>query len=199
MGPWFHGQWSSLDGTKLGNVRFGDNTPHWYQNNIELPFFNYFLKGKGDISKLAEATVFFSGANEWKQLPQWPPAGKTDKALYLQPDGRLGWDKPAGKNSFSEYISDPAKPVPYTEDVHFGRTREYMTDDQRFAAAERMYSPSRQMYWPKTLHLGGTLVADLLTSISGTDADFIVKLIDVFPDNFTYPGAAQASGPQWRW
>ncbi|MDF2193389.1 CocE/NonD family hydrolase [Paraflavitalea sp. CAU 1676] len=194
MGPWFHGQWSSLDGTKLGNVRFGDNTSHWYQNNIELPFFNYFLKGKGDISKLAEATVFFSGANEWKQLPQWPPAGKTDKALYLQPDGRLGWDKPAGKNSFSEYISDPAKPVPYTEDVHFGRTREYMTDDQRFAARRTDVLTFQTDVLAEDLTLGGTLVADLLTSISGTDADFVVKLIDVFPDNFTYPGAAQAVG-----
>ncbi|WP_315814618.1 CocE/NonD family hydrolase [Paraflavitalea speifideaquila] len=194
MGPWFHGQWSWLDGTKLGHVQFGSNTSHYYQNNIELPFFNYFLKGKGDISKLAEATIFFSGANQWKQYAQWPPANKADQALYLQPNGKLGWDKPTGKNSFSEYISDPARPVPYTEDVHFNRTREYMTDDQRFASRRTDVLTFQTDILSEDLMLGGTLVADLLTSISGTDADFVVKLIDVFPDDFTYPGTARDAG-----
>ncbi|NII26697.1 CocE/NonD family hydrolase [Pseudoflavitalea sp. X16] len=194
MGPWFHGQWASLDGSKLGHVQFGANTSHWYQNNIEVPFFNYFLKGKGDIAKLAEATIFFSGANKWKQYPQWPPAGKTDKALYLQPNGKLGWDKPTGKTSFSEYISDPAKPVPYTEDVHWSRTREYMTDDQRFAARRTDVLTFQTDLLTEEVTLGGTLVADLLTSITGTDADFVVKLIDVFPDDFSYPGTPSAAG-----
>jgi putative CocE/NonD family hydrolase len=194
MGPWYHGQWSSLDGTKLGNVQFGSNTPHWYQNTIELPFFNYFLKGKGDISKLAEATIFFSGANEWKQYPQWPPANKADQALYLQPDGKLGWEKPTGKTSFSEYVSDPAKPVPYTEDVHFSRTRDYMTDDQRFASRRTDVLTFKTDILTDDVTLGGPVVADLLTSITGTDADFIVKLIDVFPDDFQYPGAAANRG-----
>jgi putative CocE/NonD family hydrolase len=194
MGPWYHGQWSSLDGTKLGNVQFGSNTSHWYQNTIELPFFNYFLKGKGDISKLAEATIFFSGANEWKQYPQWPPANKADQAMYLQPDGKLGWDKPTGKTSFSEYVSDPAKPVPYTEDVHFSRTRDYMTDDQRFASRRTDVLTFKTDILTDDVTLGGPVVADLLTSITGTDADFIVKLIDVFPDDFQYPGAAANRG-----
>jgi putative CocE/NonD family hydrolase len=194
MGPWYHGQWSSLDGTKLGNVQFGSNTSHWYQNTIELPFFNYFLKGKGDISKLAEATIFFSGANEWKQYPQWPPANKADQAMYLQPDGKLGWDKPTGKISFSEYVSDPAKPVPYTEDVHFSRTRDYMTDDQRFASRRIDVLTFKTDILTDDVTLGGPVVADLLTSITGTDADFIVKLIDVFPDDFQYPGAAANRG-----
>lgn len=194
MGPWYHGQWSSLDGTKLGHVQFGANTSHWYQNNIEVPFFNYYLKGKGDISKLAEATIFFSGANEWKQYPQWPPAAKTDQALYLQPNGKLGWGKPTGKNSFSEYLSDPAKPVPYAEDVHWDRTRDYMTDDQRFASRRTDVLTFQTDVLADEVTLGGTLVADLLTSITGTDADFVVKLIDVFPDDFTYPGTAQTGG-----
>lgn len=194
MGPWYHGQWASLDGSKLGRVQFGSNTSHWYQNNIEVPFFNHFLKGKGDISKLAEATIFFSGANEWKQYPQWPPAGKTDQPLYLQPDGKLGWDKPTGKNSFSEYVSDPSKPVPYTEDVHWSRTRDYMTDDQRFASRRTDVLTFQTDILSDDVTLGGTLVADLLTSITGTDADYIVKLIDVFPDDFSYPGTAQAGG-----
>jgi hypothetical protein len=194
MGPWYHGQWSSLDGTKLGHVQFGANTAHYYQNNIELPFFNYFLKGKGDISQLAEANIFFSGANQWKQYPQWPPANKADQPLYLQPNGKLGWEKPGGKNSFSEYISDPSKPVPYTEDVHFNRTREYMTDDQRFASRRTDVLTFQTDILAEELTLGGTLVADLLTSISGTDADFVVKLIDVYPDDFTYPGTTQTAG-----
>jgi putative CocE/NonD family hydrolase len=194
MGPWYHGQWSSLDGSKLGHVQFGANTSHWYQNNIEIPFFNYFLKGKGDISKLAEATIFFSGSNEWKQYAQWPPAGKTDQPIYLQPNGKLGWEKPGSKNSYSEYVSDPAKPVPYTEDVHFFRTREYMTDDQRFASRRTDVLTFQTDILADDVTLGGTLIADLLTSITGTDADFIVKLIDVFPDDFVYPGTAQTAG-----
>jgi putative CocE/NonD family hydrolase len=194
MGPWYHGQWSSLDGSKLGNVQFGSNTSHWYQNNIEIPFFNYFLKGKGNISNLAEATIFFSGANEWKQLPQWPPANKTDKAIYLQAGGRLSWEKPTAKSSFSEYVSDPARPVPYTEDVHWNRTRDYMTDDQRFASRRTDVLTFTTDSLTDDLTLGGTLIADLLTSITGTDADFIVKLIDVYPDDFKYEGVAPVTG-----
>jgi uncharacterized protein len=189
MGPWYHGQWASVDGTHMGNVRFGSNTSFWYQNNIEVPFFNYYLKGKGDISKQAEATIFFSGENKWRNYTQWPPADKQDKPIYLNADGKLSWDKPAEKGSYSEYISDPAHPVPYTEDVHFNRTREYMTDDQRFAARRPDVLSFQTAPLNEDLVLGGTVVADLLTSISTTDADFVVKLIDVFPDDFKYDGA----------
>jgi len=189
IGPWYHGQWSSLDGTHLGNIRFGSNTSFWYQNTIEIPFFNYFLKGKGEISKIAEANVFFSGANEWKQLPQWPPAEKEDKLLYLQADGKLGWDKPVTKTSFSEYTSDPNSPVPYTEDVHFSRTRDYMTADQRFASRRPDVLIFKTGILDNDITLGGVVTADLLTSISTTDADFVVKVIDVFPDDFKYPDA----------
>jgi len=188
MGPWFHGQWASADGSVLGNVRFDANTAHWYQNNIEIPYFNYFLKGKGDIKHIAEATVFFTGANEWKSFAIWPPAGKEDRPLYLHANGRLSWEKPAGKNSFSEYISDPAHPVPYTEDVHWFRTRNYMTDDQRFAARRPDVLTFETAELENDVTLAGTVIADLLTSISATDADFVVKLIDVFPNDFRYPG-----------
>jgi uncharacterized protein len=193
MGPWYHGQWASTDGTHLGNLRFGSNTSFWYQNNIEIPFFDYYLKGRGDISKQAEATIFVSGENKWHQYSQWPPAGKEDRPLYLQPNGKLDWNKPVATNSFSEYISDPAHPVPYTEDVHFSRTREYMTDDQRFAARRPDVLSFETGVLENDLSLGGTVVANLLTSISATDADFVVKLIDVFPDDFTYPDAQPQS------
>lgn len=194
MGPWYHGQWASNDGSKLGNLQFGSNTSQWYQNNIEIPFFNYFLKGKGDISKLAEASIFFTGENKWKSYAQWPPANKEDKLLFLQANGELSWNKPVAANSYSEYVSDPAKPVPYTEDVHFSRTRDYMTDDQRFAARRTDVLSFQTNELAEDITVAGTVVADLLTSISTTDADFVVKVIDVFPDDFSYPGAVRASG-----
>ncbi len=196
MGPWYHGQWASRDGSQLGNVRFGSNTAEWYQNHIEIPFFNFHLKGKGDISKQAEATIFFSGANQWKEFAQWPPAEKQDQPIYFQENGKLSWEKPAAKISFSEYVSDPAKPVPYTEDVHLDRTIAYMTDDQRFASRRTDVLSFQTPVLNEDLTLAGTVVADLLTSISTTDADFVVKIVDVFPDDFEYPGAAALAGRQ---
>lgn len=194
MGPWYHGQWASRDGSRLGNVRFGRNTAFDYQNNIEIPFFNYYLKGKGDDPALPEATIFFTGENSWKQLPQWPPQNMTPTALYLQANGNLSWNAGGSSNAYREYISDPAHPVPYTEDVHFGRTREYMTDDQRFAHRRPDVLTYVTAPLDEDLTLAGPLTADLRVSISTTDADFVVKLIDVFPDNFSYPGDAPQAG-----
>jgi putative CocE/NonD family hydrolase len=186
MGPWYHVQWANNDGTHLGHVNFGSNTSLWYQQMIEIPFFNYFLKGKGDISDLAEATIFLTGENQWREFDQWPPVGKVDQALYLQEEGQLDWSHPGTKNSYSEYLSDPAKPVPYTEDVHFERTREYMTDDQRFAERRPDVLTFKTGILDKDITVTGIVTADLYTAISSTDADFVVKLIDVFPDNLSY-------------
>jgi len=186
MGPWYHGQWTSGDGTHLGNVRFGSNTSEWYIHHIEIPFFNYYLKGKGPEPDIAEATIFFTGENQWKKLPQWPPANMQPQPIYLQPGGKLGFQKPAGANSFSEYISDPAKPVPYTEDVHFTRTINYMTDDQRFAARRPDVLVFETDSLEQDVTLAGPITASLMVSTTGTDADFVVKVIDVFPDDFKY-------------
>ncbi|MFP5042757.1 CocE/NonD family hydrolase [Parasediminibacterium sp. JCM 36343] len=188
IGPWFHGQWASNDGTHLGNVQFGSNTAKWYQNNIELPYFNYYLKGQGSLDFLAKATIFFSGSNEWKKLPQWPPAGMKPTDFYLQANGGLSsmQSKMKPLSSYTEYISDPAKPVPYTQEVTADRTREYMTDDQRFAARRTDVLAYQSPVLSDDITVAGPLVADLLVSISTTDADFIVKLIDVFPDSFDY-------------
>ena len=194
MGPWYHGQWASRDGTQMGNIKFDSNTSEWYQNNIEIPFFNYYLKGKGDISKQAEATIFFTGENKWRKYNQWPAAEKSDKAIYLQPNGKLGWDAPSGKSNFSEYISDPANPVPYTEDVHFNRTVAYMDDDQRFAGRRPDVLEFQTDVLNEDLTIGGPVTADLKVSISSTDADFVVKVIDVFPDDFNYPNRAGEQG-----
>jgi putative CocE/NonD family hydrolase len=174
----------------MGNVKFGSNTSIWYQNNIEIPFFNYYLKGKGDDPKLAEATIFISGANEWRKFDQWPPANLSSRDIYLAPDGSLSWNLPTyvKAGSYSEYISDPAHPVPYTEDVHFRRTREYMTDDQRFASRRTDVLSFETNLLEEDLTLAGVITANLKVSITGTDADFVVKVIDVFPDDFKYPG-----------
>lgn len=187
MGPWFHGQWGGRgDGSFLGNLRFGSKTSEWYQNNIEVPFFNANLKDKGDAKKIAEATVFFTGENTWHQLPQWPPAGSSAQNLYLQSNGALNWNKPAAGNAYTQYTSDPARPVPYTEDVHLDRTREYMTDDQRFASRRPDVLVFQTPVLDNDVTLAGPLYADLFASLSTTDADFVVKLVDVFPDDFKY-------------
>jgi len=186
-GPWYHGQWGSNDGTHLGNIQFGANTADWYQQHIEIPFFNYYLKGKGDINQIAEANVFITGANEWKTFNQWPPADKKDVDLYFT-SGKTGlsWNKPGAGDGFSEYISDPAKPVPYTEDVHFNRTRNYMTDDQRFASRRPDVLTFQTDVLTDDITVTGNVVADLMTSISTTDADFVVKVIDVLPDSLSW-------------
>jgi putative CocE/NonD family hydrolase len=186
MGPWYHGQWNDLDGSRLGNVQFGSNTTEWYAKHMEVPFFNYYLKGKGSVDSIAEVNVFFTGANEWRKLDSWPAKGVALVPLYFEPLGTLAWKKASPTGGFTEYVSDPKKPVPYSDGVIGNRTREYMTDDQRFAS----YRPDVLVFKTDTLTedvmVAGELTADLNVSISGTDADFVVKLIDVFPDNFHY-------------
>jgi putative CocE/NonD family hydrolase len=187
MGPWYHGQWARGDGDRLGRVRFGSNTSEWYAKNMEFPFFQYHLKGKGSVDSIAEANVFFTGANEWKKFPSWPAKEVQPTPLYIRPNGKLSFSPISTREiSFTEYISDPAKPVPYAEGVHTRRTREYMTDDQRFAARRTDVAVFQTDILENDVTVGGELFADLMVSISGTDADFVVKLIDVFPDDFTY-------------
>ncbi|ULQ52664.1 CocE/NonD family hydrolase [Flavihumibacter fluvii] len=185
-GPWYHVQWANQDGTHHGNIQFGSNTSEYYQQNFEVPFFNYFLKGKGDIAKIAEANIFFTGANEWRNFEQWPPADAKPTTMYLQSDGKLSAQQPAAGNGFTGYTSDPAKPVPYEEDVHFTRTRKYMTNDQRFAARRPDVLVFETELLDHDVTVAGPVIADLRTSISTTDADFVVKVIDVFPNDMGY-------------
>lgn len=187
MGPWSHGQWAGAVVTHLGNIYFGSNTGDWYQKNIEIPFFNWYLKGKGDISKMAEATIFISGENNWREFKQWPPAETNEKSLFLLPNGGLGWTQPKTKSNPTEYISDPAKPVPYAENIHLRRTTSYMTDDQRFAERRTDVISFKTDILTEDITVTGVIKANLFAAISTTDADFVVKLIDVFPDKFNYP------------
>jgi putative CocE/NonD family hydrolase len=192
MGPWFHGGWARGDGSYLGNVRFGSKTSEYYQQNIEIPFFNFYLKLQGTTRDIAEANIFFSGENEWKKFEQWPPNKLESKNMFLTWDNKItgtdfwSMNKPTAKQTFTEYISDPAHPVPYTEDVHFDRTREYMTDDQRFASRRPDVLTFSTDVLNDDVTLAGPVIADLMVSISTTDADFVVKVIDVFPDEFKY-------------
>ncbi len=200
MGPWFHGGWGGRsDGSYLGNVRFGEKTSEYYQQHIEIPFFEFYLRLKGTVRDIAEANIFFSGENKWRMLQQWPPRNMVNSNLYLLNNGKLSLDiapepTKAPQTGFSEYISDPAHPVPYTEDVHTGRTREYMTDDQRFASRRTDVLSFSTEVLTEDISLGGPVVADLMTSLSTTDADFVVKLIDVFPDDFQYDKAVYGKG-----
>lgn len=195
MGPWFHGGWVRSDGSRLGNIQFGSKTSEWYQKNIELPFFNYYLKGKGKEPNIVEATIFFTGENAWRKFSQWPPAEADQKELFFAKDKKLSWEipapmatsqKPKDEDTFTEYVSDPSTPVPYTEDVHFARTREYMTDDQRFASRRPDVLTFTSDILSNDITVAGPVTASLMVSTTGTDADFVVKLIDVFPDNFQY-------------
>ena len=194
MGPWSHGQWAGNDGTQLGNVKFSSNTSQWYQNNVEIPFFNYHLKGKGDYPQISEATIFFTGENQWRKLDQWPPKETRPRDIYFAANGALAWVLQPTSGGFSEYISDPSHPVPYTEDVHFRRTREYMTDDQRFASRRPDVLTFQTFPLEEDLTLAGPVIANLKVSITGTDADFVVKVIDVFPDDFKYSGDVTQAG-----
>ncbi|OCX51281.1 X-Pro dipeptidyl-peptidase [Mucilaginibacter sp. PPCGB 2223] len=186
LGPWFHGGWERSDGDTFGDQNFGQKTSAWFRENVELPFFAYYLKDKGTMD-LPEATIFITGSNEWHKFKTWPPANTTEKSLYLQANGKLSFDKPAYDDSFDQYVSDPASPVPYQDGVQERRTREYMIDDQRFAERRPDVKTYQTDALTQDITLTGPVLADIFTSTTGTDADVVVKLIDVFPDDFPNP------------
>lgn len=199
-GPWSHGGWARTDGSGLGNARFGSNTASFFQEKIEYPFFLQHLKEKGD-AKLPEAFVFETGRNEWRQMAAWPPAEAKPRTLYFHPAGKLDWkpaQAPAG--SYDEYISDPNKPVPFTPYITNRMDYNYMTDDQRFASARPDVLVWQTEPLETDLRIAGPLKASLSVSTTGTDADFVVKLIDVFPsdapDNNPNPENVRMGGYQ---
>ncbi|MBS1729535.1 MAG: CocE/NonD family hydrolase [Bacteroidetes bacterium] len=193
MGPWYHGQWGR-EGSHLGNVYFGSNTSAYFQDSLEIPFFNYYLLGQGNLNHVATAHIFFSGENQWKEFSTWPPKNIETQNLFLGDHQKLylNTPAPASPNGYDTYTSDPAHPVPYTQDIHFRRTREYMDDDQRFAERRTDVLTYSTDILENDVTLAGPVIADLMVSLSSTDADFVVKLIDVFPDDFTYPERIQS-------
>ncbi len=184
LGPWYHGGWTRSDGEQLGNVRFHVKTGQDYRKLVDLPFFRHHLKDEGELD-LPEALVFLSGSNNWRRFDSWPPREIESANLYLARHGALSFSAdPTEEVSYDEYLSDPANPVPYTQEVRIDRTIEYMVEDQRFAGRR----PDVLVYQSEPLNedvaLIGPVTAELFVSSSGTDADFVVKLIDVYPDNF---------------
>ena len=189
MGPWFHGGWERADGDWLGTAYFGQKTSIDYRNNYELPFFNHFLKDKGDISQIKEVNLFDTGSNQWKSFDTYNPTNKTDTALYLTKNGGLTFstDAPKAESGADEYVSDPMNPVPYTQKITLNYPRDFMTEDQRFASERPDVLVYQTTPLTEDITVAGDIKPSLFISSSGTDSDFVVKLIDVFPDDYQYP------------
>ncbi|SKC00916.1 hypothetical protein SAMN05660841_03617 [Sphingobacterium nematocida] len=181
MGPWFHGGWVRTKGDSFGDIKFNQETSTYYQENFELPFFEYYLKGKGNFDP-AEANIFITGANKWHQFSQWPPKEAKMTSLYLNEDKKLTEKANDQQNKYIEYTSDPKKPIPSQDRIFTNRTREYMIADQRFAANRPDVMVFETEVLTQDLTMVGPIQADLYVSMTGTDADFIVKVIDVYPD-----------------
>jgi uncharacterized protein len=186
MGPWTHGAWSRPEWAEFGPLSFGSNTSKYFQEELELKFFNYHLKDKGEW-KAAEATMFNTGTNEWKTFETWPPKEKEAKELHFQANGKLSWEETTAQEGFDEYVSDPAKPVPYTDGVFARRNNQYMIEDQRFAARRPDVLTYETDVLTEDVTLSGPMTAHFFASTTGTDADFIVKLIDILPEDAPNP------------
>lgn len=191
MGPWVHGGWNRGAGDKLGDVTFGANTGDLYRTQIELPFFEYHLKGKG-AAEHPKAWVFETGTNRWRKFDAWPPKEAKATAFHFQKNGGLGGMDDGTTSTidfkpWDEFVSDPAKPVPFINKIGIGMFREYMTADQRFASQRPDVLVYQTPVLTEDTTIGGPIEVELHVSTTGTDADWVVKLIDVYPDD--YPDA----------
>jgi hypothetical protein len=185
MGPWTHGAWAESSWTNFGSYDFGSDLNEYF-NDIETRFFNYYLKDEGKLD-LAEATVFETGSNQWKQYSTWPPVNATNTTFYLHEKGKLTTEKSTEQSNYNEYVSDPDKPLPYTNGSYADRNNEYLVEDQRFAEKSRGVVSFKSDVLKEDVTVTGRLKVNLFVSTTGTDADFIVKLIDVLPDNEPNP------------
>ena len=202
IGPWNHGGWAGGPGKKLGNINFDSSTGETFRKNIQARWFSYYLKGKGE-GNFAEAITFQTGSNTWKTYDNWPPKEAVKKNIYFREDGKLSFEKPASNNTdaFDSYISDPAHPVPYrtrpVEETYSPGSRWYtwLTEDQRFVHNR----PDVLSWETETLEedvtVTGTITAKLFAATTGSDADWIVKLIDVYPEK--YPDDPKMGGYQF--
>jgi putative CocE/NonD family hydrolase len=188
-GPWVHGGWARTDGSHLGDVQFNSKTAEYFRANIQFPFFEHYLKGKGATQP--KAVVFETGTNEWRRLDEWPPKAAVAKTLYFHAGGKLSFDPPAEAKGVDEYVSDPNHPVPFVGYTTDTVPQRYMVDDQRFAS----YRPDVLVYQTEPLEeditIAGPISPKLKIASSGSDSDFVVKLIDVYPEN--YPDAEGTS------
>jgi uncharacterized protein len=190
MGPWSHGQWGYDSGDSLGMIKWGSSTGKFFVDSVVFPYFNYYLKGEGELH-LAKATVFETGTNVWRFLDAWPPPNAVPTKLYMLEKGKLSFSAPTQTTKagqFDEYVSDPAKPVPYTGEIRHWYNAAFPVEDQRFAWTR----PDVMVYESEVLQedmtVAGPITASLFVSTSGTDSDWIVKLIDVLPETVTLAG-----------
>jgi putative CocE/NonD family hydrolase len=187
-GPWFHGQWQSPKADSIGLIALGHETAREFRENIEAPFFRYYLHGIGE-KPAWRATTFQSGANQWRTYDAWPPRAAKATKLYLHTDGTLSFDAArAGGARYREYVSDPANPVPYRQrpispTYPAGDWRTWEVADQRFVDGRPDVLTFTSAPLDRDLTITGDLSASLLASTSGSDADFVVKVIDVYPEN----------------
>jgi putative CocE/NonD family hydrolase len=187
MGPWVHGGWARGDGKSLGYVQFDSKTSEYFRTQLQFPFFEQHLKGVKPGRAIAEVTAFETGTNVWRQYTAWPPVQAAARTLYFGADGKLGWQQPAAAGaSFDEYVSDPKKPVPYIAYPSTGVPQEYMVSDQRFAATRPDVLVYQSEVLDEDVTIAGPVTPKLFVSTTGTDADWVVKLIDVYPQE--YPG-----------
>jgi putative CocE/NonD family hydrolase len=188
MGPWRHGGWNRTDGDRHGDVTFGQKTALHFREEIELPFFQKHLKGKGRGLGGVEAFIFETGTNVWQRYSAWPPRESKKAVLNFQAGGKLGAALAAsGDDGFDAYVSDPAKPVPYRGKTGPEIDADYMSDDQRFATRRPDVLTFMTAELDADVSFAGPLEAKLWVSTTGTDADFVVKLVDAYPQDYADP------------
>lgn len=199
VGPWVHGGWARSDGDRLGDVTFNAKTGDFFRKEIQFPFFEHYLKdapaGK-ESAPLPKAYMFETGTNAWRKYDQWPPKGAEAKTLYFHNDGKLSFDAPSGRakgGDSNSYESDPHRPVPFTSYTTDTVPQRYMTDDQRFAARRPDVLVYTTDILAEDLTVAGPVSPKLHISSTSTDADFVVKLIDVYPYDYPNPDAADAA------
>ena len=184
-GPWVHGGWMRSAGDHLGDAQFGAKTSEFFRAQVQFPFFEHYLKGKGAAQPAA--VVFETGTNVWHRLEAWPPKAATTKTLYFHADGKLNFDAPTEAASKDEYISNPAHPVPFVGYTTDTVPQRFMVDDQRFASTRPDVVTYQTEPLAEDLTIAGPVAPHLKIASSGTDSDFVVKLIDVYPDDYPDP------------
>jgi putative CocE/NonD family hydrolase len=184
VGPWLHGGWRSMNGDSLGCIEFETPTSLDFQTEVQRPFFRHHLKGEGEWTA-PEAVVFETGRNEWRTFDRWPPPGITPTNLYLRADGALSFDAPieTGAGASDSYLSDPAHPVPYSAEIRTTLGHLWKVEDQRFASSRPDVLTYVSEPLAEDVTIAGRILANMFVSTTGTDSDWIVKLIDVYPGN----------------
>ena len=196
MGPWTHGGWAVQDGRRLGAVDFATETAAFYREHVIVPFFEHHLKDAAD-PELPGALVFETGTNLWRRYAEWPVPDAQARTLYFREHGGLAFEAPSDENADDTYLSDPARPVPWVGYTALTMPTEYMVSDQRFAATR----PDVLVYATEPLEEDLTIVGPvsprLFVSTTGTDSDWVVKLIDVYPPDRSTPEAKADGGDAW--